>query len=131
MSEQRERNYVRSGPRALEMAREHCVERLGDCRGCLHALESLNWTCKIRQIPEVKQAIASRQAKPVSRRTPYAKLTAADAWAILDLLATGMQLKDIGTAMGVSATTVGDIRDGIRWRDVHRDWHAKHDKAAG
>lgn len=115
---------------ACRAARQDCIDRKGVCgRDCPHALESRQWTCKIRGMAEVRQAIARQQAKPVSRRSARAKLTAADVWAILDLLDTGMQLKEIGAAMGVSATTVGDIRDGIRWREVHREWHAQRKQA--
>lgn len=114
---------------ACRAARQLCIERLGKCQDCPHAVPSLGNTCKISGMAEVRQAIARQQAKPVSRRSARAKLTPADVWVILDLLDTGMQLKEIGAAMGVSATTVGDIRDGIRWREVHREWHAKRRKA--
>ena len=131
MSEQVVKNYVRSGFQALEVARELCVKRMAECRGCPNALESLSWTCKIREIPEVADKLIERKVQAARRPTGRGKVTPAIAWDILDMLAAGMTLKDIAAQVGVSAPTVADVRDGIRQREVHREWHAKHGKAAG
>ena len=123
---------------ACQAARDLCIERKGVCgRDCPQALESMRWTCKIREIPEVAASLG-RIATAIQQVKEYrpemitaAKLTREKVWAILDELATGRTGRDIARQFGVHETSVTKIKKGAIWLDVFAAWREQNGKQAG